>query len=214
MGRQRSSGALPTAPPTMPTSPTAPAFPLSSSASPPVSTAPPPIPASGLSARPISSSERHSILGGLKLDGAIFYSDVSDVIASVILPAPAPAGTTQSQNVGQGTYYGLEAAVSGMIRDDLEGGVNYTFQARRIRIPANVAPLQLTGVPGTRLSPICPGPHRPTLPSRPTCNWPPIAGQSPPTARPITRPVLSRCWVFPSMPALPIVSMSISACAT
>ena len=88
------------------------------------------------------------ILGGLKLDGAIFYSDVSDVIASVILPAPAPVGTTQSQNVGQGTYYGLEAAVSGMIRDDLEGGVNYTFQARRIRIPANVAPLQLTGVPG------------------------------------------------------------------
>jgi iron complex outermembrane receptor protein len=88
------------------------------------------------------------LLGGARLDGALFYSDVSDAIASVILPAPAPSGTTQSQNVGHGRYYGLEASVSGSLRQDLEAGINYTWQVRTITTPANVAPVQLTGNPG------------------------------------------------------------------
>lgn len=87
-------------------------------------------------------------LGGVKLDGALFYSDVSDAIASVILPPPAPSGTTQSQNVGHGEYYGFEASLSGALRDDLQAGFNYTWQARAISTPANVAPVQPTGNPG------------------------------------------------------------------
>jgi iron complex outermembrane receptor protein len=86
-------------------------------------------------------------ISGVKLDGSLFYSDVSNAIASVILPPPAPANTTQSQNVGHGTYYGAEASVTGMLREDLELGVNATWQVRHIRTPANVAPVQLTGDP-------------------------------------------------------------------
>jgi iron complex outermembrane receptor protein len=87
-------------------------------------------------------------LDGWLIEGSLFTSDVSSAIASVILPLPAPANTTQSQNVGHGTYYGLEAAVTGNIRDDLTFGANYTYQLRHIKTPANVAPLQLTGNPG------------------------------------------------------------------
>ena len=85
---------------------------------------------------------------GVHLDGSVFYSDISRAIGSVILPAPAPSGTTQSQNVGHGAYYGAEAAITAALRADLELGVNYTWQIRHIRTPANVAPLQLTGDPG------------------------------------------------------------------
>ncbi|HEX4270049.1 MAG TPA: TonB-dependent receptor [Rhizomicrobium sp.] len=86
-------------------------------------------------------------IDGVELDGSLFYSDVSDAIESVILPPPAPTGTTQSQNVGHGTYYGAEASLTTMLRDDLELGANYTWQVRHIRTPADVAPLQLTGDP-------------------------------------------------------------------
>ena len=90
----------------------------------------------------------HQNLGGATFEGALFYSDVTDVVASVILPPPAPANTTQSQNVGHGTYYGLEASLTGNLRDDLQAGVNYTWLFRELETPANVAPVQLTGVPG------------------------------------------------------------------
>src|ERR1700744_5607847 len=83
-----------------------------------------------------------------QFNGSIFYSDVSNAIEQVILPPPAPAATTQSQNVGHGTYYGLEASAEGAITDDIVAGANYTYQIRHIHTPSNVAPLQLTGDPG------------------------------------------------------------------
>jgi iron complex outermembrane recepter protein len=90
----------------------------------------------------------HQNFQGVQLDGSIFYSEVSNAIESVILPPPAPTGTTQSQNVGHGTYYGFEAAVADRLSDDLAFGANYTFQLRHIHTPSDVAPLQLTGDPG------------------------------------------------------------------
>jgi iron complex outermembrane receptor protein len=90
----------------------------------------------------------HQDLGKVNLDTSIFYSDVSDAIASVILPPPAPTGATQSQNVGHGRYFGAEFSITGQLREDLQAGVNYTWQARYISVPSNVAPLQLTGNPG------------------------------------------------------------------
>lgn len=86
-------------------------------------------------------------LFGWHADGSVFYSNVSNAIESVILPPPAPSGTTQSQNVGHGAYYGAEASLAGEITDGLDFGANYTLQVRHIHIPANVAPLQLTGDP-------------------------------------------------------------------
>src|SRR5262249_14671645 len=78
----------------------------------------------------------------------IFYSNISNAIESVILPAPAPAGTTQSRNVGHGIYSGAQASVNGMLTDGLQLGANVSYIVRRMNIPAaNVTPFQLTGVP-------------------------------------------------------------------
>lgn len=84
---------------------------------------------------------------GLRFDGSLFYSNVTNVIQGVILPPPAPANTTQSRNVGHGIFYGAEAALSGALLDDLSGGINLTYQVRHIITPVGVAPLQLTGDP-------------------------------------------------------------------
>lgn len=84
---------------------------------------------------------------GWHFDGSVFYSDVSNAIEAVILPPPAPNGTTQSQNVGHGAYYGLEASLVGQITDDLDLGGNFTYQVRHIHTPSDVTPLQLTGDP-------------------------------------------------------------------
>ncbi|MBN9532873.1 MAG: TonB-dependent receptor [Alphaproteobacteria bacterium] len=82
---------------------------------------------------------------GIHFSGALFYSDVQDAIETVILPPPAPAGLSQSQNVGHGTYYGLEFSISGQISDRAEAGVNYTWLHRSLDTPAGG--IQLTGVP-------------------------------------------------------------------
>ena len=89
----------------------------------------------------------HQAIGGVGFDGAVFYSDVTNAIESVILPPPAPTGTTQSQNVGHGTYYGVEGSVTTRLRDDLQLGANYTYQFRHITTTGNVAPFRLTGDP-------------------------------------------------------------------
>jgi iron complex outermembrane receptor protein len=81
-------------------------------------------------------------------DGSVFYSDVTNAIEAVVLPLPAPAGTTQSQNVGHGAFYGAEVSLTGQLTDDILVGGNYTYQIRHIHTPANVTPLQLTGDPG------------------------------------------------------------------
>jgi iron complex outermembrane receptor protein len=86
--------------------------------------------------------------GGWHVEASIFYSNISNAIESVILPAPAPAGTTQSQNVGHGIYSGAQAGVNGLLTDGLQLGANVSYIVRRMHIPAtNVTPFQLTGVP-------------------------------------------------------------------
>lgn len=81
-----------------------------------------------------------------RIGGAVFYSDVDDLIQSVILPNT----TTQQQNVGNGRFVGLE--VSGDIR--LAGawrlGGNYTFIDREIE-DASIPNLRPTGVPENKL---------------------------------------------------------------
>lgn len=87
-------------------------------------------------------------LFGWHAEGSLFYSDVSNAIESVILPSPpAPANTTQSQNVGHGDFYGAELSLTGEIMEGLNLGANYTWQVRHIDTPGNVTPLQLTGDP-------------------------------------------------------------------
>jgi iron complex outermembrane receptor protein len=79
---------------------------------------------------------------GLQLGGAIFYSDVRDLIQTVVLPDT----TTQTQNVGDGEFYGVEFSVEARLSDRLTAGGNYTFIDRTIK-DALLPNLQATGVP-------------------------------------------------------------------
>ena len=54
---------------------------------------------------------------GLRLEGTVFYSDVRDLIQTVVLAG----NTTQTQNVGDGRFYGVEFAVDAPISPAADG---------------------------------------------------------------------------------------------
>ncbi|NOT27697.1 MAG: TonB-dependent receptor [Acidobacteria bacterium] len=78
----------------------------------------------------------------LRLEGTVFYSDVRDLIQTVVLPDT----TTQTQNVGDGRFYGFEVAVESPLSTQMTVGGNYTALRRSIRdgLQPNLRP---TGVP-------------------------------------------------------------------
>ncbi|PKP69855.1 MAG: TonB-dependent receptor [Alphaproteobacteria bacterium HGW-Alphaproteobacteria-5] len=101
--------------------------------------------------------------GPVKLEGALFHSWVDEaIIQSVpILAYPCTASTTppaiptagcaqhymnQSQNVGNGRYYGGEISVSAKLAAGLDAGFNYTLTKRSLHY-AGQGPFELTGVP-------------------------------------------------------------------
>lgn len=89
--------------------------------------------------------------GALLVEGALFYSDISDAIVSV-RPEGFPSGTTQRQNLGDAEYYGAEISLTANIGDTLTLGGNYTYTHRSFDItgalPGTTVPLfELTGVP-------------------------------------------------------------------
>ena len=81
-----------------------------------------------------------------RVGGAVFYSDVADLIQTVVLPDT----TTQSQNVGNGRFYGVEAFLEARASDRLSAGGNYTHIRRTITdsLQPNLRP---TGVPDNKL---------------------------------------------------------------
>jgi iron complex outermembrane receptor protein len=79
---------------------------------------------------------------GLLLESTLFYSDVRDLVQTVILPD----NTTQTQNVGDGRFYGVEFAVDAPLGSTLTVGGNYTALKRTIH-DALQPNLQPTGVP-------------------------------------------------------------------
>jgi iron complex outermembrane receptor protein len=86
-------------------------------------------------------------LGRVQLDGAVFYAHLSDVIVSVpfIFTTCTAAGVctpnavSQSRNVGEGDYYGLEGSVTAELNDALTLGANYTLVHRDLKDPTNAA---------------------------------------------------------------------------
>jgi iron complex outermembrane receptor protein len=88
--------------------------------------------------------------GGLRAEGAVFYSDVQDAIVSV-RPTGFPSGSTQRRNLGKGTYYGAELGLTYRIGSTLEIGGNYSYIHRKFDIqPATGVPVPvfaLTDVP-------------------------------------------------------------------
>jgi iron complex outermembrane receptor protein len=78
----------------------------------------------------------------LRLEATVFYSDVRDLIQTALLPDT----TTQTQNVGDGRFYGAELAVDVALTAELTLGGNYTAISRTIRDALQPA-LRPTGVP-------------------------------------------------------------------
>lgn len=81
----------------------------------------------------------------VKIETAVFYSDVRDLIQNVQLAD----GTGQPQNVGDGRFYGVELAVEAPIGTQLRVGGNYTAISREIH-DALLPNLRATGVPDNK----------------------------------------------------------------
>ncbi len=97
--------------------------------------------------------------GRARLEGAVFYSDIRDLIQTVVLPDT----TTQTQNVGDGEFYGVEGSVDLTVASTLQVGGNYTYLRRTVTdalqpnlrpvgAPTHKAFLQAVWTPIQRLS--------------------------------------------------------------
>jgi iron complex outermembrane receptor protein len=80
-----------------------------------------------------------------RVSASVFHSDVRDLIQTVVLPDT----TTQTQNVGNGNFSGVELSIDSPIGTTLRAGGNYTFMHREIAdaLQPNLRP---TGVPAHR----------------------------------------------------------------
>jgi len=86
-----------------------------------------------------------NVASGPRLAAAVFYSDVRDLIQTVVLPDT----TTQTQNVGNGNFAGFELSVDTPVGTKVRAGGNYTYTHREITdaLQPNLRP---TGVPANR----------------------------------------------------------------
>lgn len=83
-----------------------------------------------------------STLRNIHLEGAVFYSNVRDLIQTIVLPDT----TTQTQNVGDGHFYGAEISIDATLTNQLRVGGNYTALSRTIH-DALLPNLRPNGVP-------------------------------------------------------------------
>jgi iron complex outermembrane recepter protein len=82
------------------------------------------------------------------LTAAVFYNDVKNVIQTVIVTTTPPQ-LTQTQNIGDGEYYGFELGVDARVLDSLRLGANYTYLHRQIVDPLQPG-FRPTGTPGNQ----------------------------------------------------------------
>jgi iron complex outermembrane receptor protein len=68
------------------------------------------------------------------LSATVFYNDVQDLIQTVVVTV-APTQITQTQNVGNGEFYGLELAADSRLGDKWRIGANYSWLKRKIVDP-------------------------------------------------------------------------------
>jgi iron complex outermembrane receptor protein len=81
---------------------------------------------------------------GLTLSTAVFYADVEDMIQTVVvIPAPQQ---TQTQNVGDGEFYGVEFGVQTELSERWSVAANYTHLERVLNDPLQPN-LEVTGAP-------------------------------------------------------------------
>jgi iron complex outermembrane recepter protein len=111
-----------------------------------------------------------TVFRNTRVDGAVFYSDLTNALQNVTLLFCDTTSTTatnctgahglpgtltavnQIQNVGRGTYFGFEASGDTTILDNLQAGLRLTYINRTLAGPKPADPLlptsyHLTGVP-------------------------------------------------------------------
>lgn len=81
---------------------------------------------------------------GVQLSAAVFYADIQNMIQTVIVQTTPQV--TQTQNVGDGSNYGVELSADWSLSSQLKVGGNYSYLHRKIDdpVPAN---LKAVGVP-------------------------------------------------------------------
>jgi iron complex outermembrane receptor protein len=79
---------------------------------------------------------------GLDVTAALFYADVKDVIQT----NQVAAGVTQTQNIGDGEFYGVELGVTSQLTDSWSVSANYTHLEREINDPLQPG-IEVTGAP-------------------------------------------------------------------
>jgi iron complex outermembrane recepter protein len=85
-----------------------------------------------------------------KVTADVYYSIVRNLIQSVPVPAYG-AGVTQSQNVGDGKFFGGEVTVDYAVRDDFGLGGNLSIEHRHVSAPF-ILNFQPIGVPDVKLN--------------------------------------------------------------
>lgn len=88
------------------------------------------------------SAELNDELG---LTAALFYADVEDMIQTVVASA-GPPQLTQTRNVGDGEFYGVEFGIRSRLTEQWSVAANYTHLEREITDPLQPA-LEVTGAP-------------------------------------------------------------------
>jgi iron complex outermembrane receptor protein len=83
---------------------------------------------------------------GVKLTGAVFYSDLKDALIQIPVLVPGFGTVNQTKNAADGEYYGFEASLAAEVTDTLDVGGNVTYIHRKLTDPTNAA-FRPQGVP-------------------------------------------------------------------
>lgn len=84
--------------------------------------------------------------GDVQIETTVFYNKVEDMIRSVFLRYDGTNEIRQNQNVGDGTYKGLEFAANWAIHPSLGLHANYTFMDTSVRA-RSINGLRITDIP-------------------------------------------------------------------
>jgi iron complex outermembrane receptor protein len=82
---------------------------------------------------------------GADLTAALFYADLEDMIQTVVA-SPGPPQITQTRNVGDGEFYGVEVGISTRLADEWSVAANYTHLERKLADPEQPG-IEVTGAP-------------------------------------------------------------------
>ncbi len=87
------------------------------------------------------------LIEGLRLEGALFYSDIDDALVQVNVDFGAPIGVQgQTRNLASAQYYGGELTLTWEATENLTLGGNYTHIERDYEAPTT-PPIEPEGVP-------------------------------------------------------------------